>query len=386
MKKLLLIIGLGLIFIISGYLFGDKWNEWNKLIVYENDIFSLEYPKRLRISDNGTQPIKNNGGMGGGRSARINNYKFLLDRECKKWFCRSKKSGLFFDDLDDNQWWVSFRGPTFSGDLEKIVESLKFKMEDKYFRFECSYRTDDNHAYYKSTIIENADRESFEEVSCSYAKDKNTAYIRDKELPGEVDPKTFEVLDSSLRLLYARDKNHVWFSKNEILGITDPSTFELIEGTYYAKDVGSVFLQGSKVHGLDPNTLQVINRKYAKDQDSVFYEWDKIEDADPGSFEVLKHGYSKDKNHVYYYLKKLDGFSPENVKVLPSSSSYSVFVYVKNDEEVFYRSMKIEGADAGSFKLLKESGRARDKNNTYYAGDRESEIPQTWKKSFLDWI
>jgi len=220
--------------------------------------------------------------------------------------------------------------------------------------------------------IQNADINSFEEVSKEYYRDKNNVYYYDnydgdvKKVKG-ADAKTFEVIDG---YALGRDKNAVYDRGKLIKGL-DPVTFEDLNGDFY-KDKNGVYYEGMLMKGIDSKSFEpFVNYTHVKDKNGIysFYQKEnevvveKVEISPEIDLKTLQpienySGYSKDKNNVYYHFQKIEDadtgtFEPEG---------YSIG---KDKMGVYYETRKVNGVDVNSFEYLKNDF-FKDKNNVYY--------------------
>ena len=235
---------------------------------------------------------------------------------------------------------------------------------------------DDKGVYYlgreEVKKIQNADLNTFEEVSKEYYRDKNNVFYYDnydgdvKRVKG-ADAKSFEVIDG---YAIGRDKNAVYDRGKQIKGL-DPVTFEDLSGNFY-KDKNGVYYEGMLMKGIDPKSFEpFVNYTHVKDKNGIhhFYQKDnnvvveKVEISPEIDLKTLQpienySEYSKDKNNVYYNFKKIEDadvktFEPEG---------YSIG---KDKTGVYYGTHKVSGVDVNSLEVLKNDF-FKDKNNIYY--------------------
>ena len=235
---------------------------------------------------------------------------------------------------------------------------------------------DDKGVYYlgreEVKKIQNADLNTFEEVSKEYYRDKNNVYYYDnydgdvKKVKG-ADAKTFEAIEG---YALGRDKNAVYDRGKMIKGL-DPVTFEDLNGNFY-KDKNGVYYEGMLMKGIDSKSFEpFVNYTHVKDKNGIysFYQKEnevvveKVEISPEIDLKTLQpienySEYSKDKNNVYYHFKKIEGadiktFEPEG---------YSIG---KDKMGVYYETRKVNGVDVNSFEVLKNDF-FKDKNNVYY--------------------
>ena len=235
---------------------------------------------------------------------------------------------------------------------------------------------DDKGVYYlgreEVKKIQNADLNTFEEVSKEYYRDKNNVFYYDnydgdvKRVKG-ADAKSFEVIDG---YAIGRDKNAVYDRGKQIKGL-DPLTFEDLSGNFY-KDKNGVYYEGMLMKGIDPKSFEpFVNYTHVKDKNGIhhFYQKgnnvvvEKVEISPEIDLKTLQpienySEYSKDKNNVYYNFKKIEDadvktFEPEG---------YSIG---KDKTGVYYGTHKVSGVDVNSLEVLKNDF-FKDKNNIYY--------------------
>ena len=235
---------------------------------------------------------------------------------------------------------------------------------------------DDKGVYYlgreEVKKIQNADINTFEEVSKEYYRDKNNVYYYDnydgnvKRVKG-ADAKTFEAIEG---YALGKDKNAVYDKGKMIKGL-DPVTFEDLNGDFY-KDKNGVFYEGMLMKGIDSKSFEpFVNYTHVKDKNGIysFYQKEneviveKVEISPEIDLKTLQpienySEYSKDKNNVYYHFQKIEGadiktFEPEG---------YSIG---KDKVGVYYETHKVNGVDVNSFEYLKNDF-FKDKNNVYY--------------------
>ena len=211
-----------------------------------------------------------------------------------------------------------------------------------------------------------ADHKTFEIIDYMYSKDKNVVYYNGYDsgykLP-DSDPKTFEILSDS----YSKDKNTVYYHGKKISD-ADSRSFVTI-GNKYAKDRNTIYYSGKKIEGSDVKTFKIINHKFSKDK-SVVYLAEDIEikilkELDANTFGILNNDYSKDKNGVYstglsgYGIKKLDDADTDTFEIINQKYAKDKNgVYFRKkilvlDYGYFYETVKIEGINPDTFKILK---------------------------------
>lgn len=167
---------------------------------------------------------------------------------------------------------------------------------------------------------EGLDAASFEALSEEYSRDKNRVYHKVIS-PGEflvillpdADPKSFEVLARNV----ARDKNHVWLYERIQPGV-DPATVEIVNRDFSVlKDRDSVHYQSEEIAGADPASFRHIGSAYYADSKRVYWGGEPIPDADPATFKVLGESFiAKDKATVYRSGEPLTGYDADSLELI----------------------------------------------------------------------
>lgn len=269
-----------------------------------------------------------------------------------------------------------------------------------------TYAKDKNRVYYYTTVVKDADPESFIVLEEWYVKDKNHVYNarNNHEIYKDYDATTFYVLGNC----FVKDKDGVYYEHNfskEVTKIenTDPDSFEILWGTHYMKDRNQVYFYQEKDYGeiiikiledADPNTFVIKDSTspYTKDFRNVYWNAEKIADAQANTFKlIMRTAYGTDGKNVYYESKKLEDADPYTFTLLnrhiATTDKYVYFhgvrlsglysdnftlgnkyypYYIKNDSIVCYRSTRIKEADAATFKVTDGWGEeAEDKNHRY---------------------
>jgi hypothetical protein len=117
---------------------------------------------------------------------------------------------------------------------------------------------------------------------------------------------------------------------------------------------------------------------YARDKEHVYIDhfmsdgrhlW-LLDEADAATFEVIGYRWGRDKDHVFENGIILEGLHPDSMVVLcPDTSEFGeVFIrMVKDNHNVFWGNMRMDGADAASFECIRTGSSVvyRDKNWLY---------------------
>lgn len=100
--------------------------------------------------------------------------------------------------------------------------------------------------------------------------------------------------------------------------------------------------------------------------------WRKLEDVNSSKFISINYNYGKDDKNVYYENIKMQGIDPKTVEFLGGISTLTGETgYIKDKNRVFFEGVLIENSDSKTFKILgKTEGYAKDKNNVYFLGKK----------------
>lgn len=138
----------------------------------------------------------------------------------------------------------------------------------------------------------------------------------------------------------------------------DLATFQPLKDVSYRGDMGKdshyVFFKADKVAGMNPATTAYLGNNFCRDGRKVFYANIEIKKADANSFAHLRTYYAFDKNHLYYkqnIVSWADVNSLHQVEYGPDGYA-QVDEYICDEKNVFFRGVKITGANPLRFKVL----------------------------------
>ncbi len=236
----------------------------------------------------------------------------------------------------------------------------------------CSYYVmDKNGVYYLKKIYNKTDKNFFEAQKIEnidiktlsifneygdIAKDKNHMY-QEGVIIEDADPNTFEEITPEDGYRYWKDKNHVFFMFHE--------------------DSGFLSVSIKKVKNADPSTFISIGGGYWKDKDRVYTSLIKfnhrlyvrgikeVKNADPKTFEYVgntmsDHGIAKDKNSYYR-----DGIKEDNIEFcgLIIHDNISASISISGKKEASYSAPVIDVKSLDCLHNLYYF--FRDKNSVY---------------------
>lgn len=246
-----------------------------------------------------------------------------------------------------------------------------------------------------------AEVNSFKVIKGAFGKDKNHVFYLDQILRN-VDYATFTVDQSGL----VKDKNQV-YQKNEVYNgvikiITgaDAKSFQYINNPKllvdqkWAKDSGHYFMQDSLLD-VDYDSFTLLTPCIFKDKDYIYFyagyrKLGQIKNEDGlSTFTVLDKHIARTDHHLYYheYVGKSNIIAisinqPNSIKMFSYRDYFSV------DDQVYYRSKPIEGANVNTFEAIDKGNAsifAKDKNNVYRSGKIVPDAnPKTIKFDSLD--
>lgn len=227
-----------------------------------------------------------------------------------------------------------------------------------------------------------ADVTSFKVIRGAFGKDKNHVFYLDQILQN-VDYATFTIDQTGI----VKDKNHV-FQKTEvyhghikIIDGADPQSFQWLpqgqKDEKWAKDSGHYFMQDSLLD-VDYDSFTFLTPYIFKDKDYIYFyagyrNLGQIKNEDGlSTFTVLDKHIARTDHHLYYheYVGKSNIIAisinqPNSIKM------YSYRDYFSVDDQVYYRSKPIEGANVNTFEAIDKGNAsvfAKDKNHVYRAG------------------
>lgn len=277
----------------------------------------------------------------------------------------------------------------------------KIKWKELYLNT-CSVSASD--WWCKSILVsDNVDKKTFQVIDTYanvndyplYAKDKNAMFFWSSIIVN-ADPNTYEFIDQD----YWKDKNHVFY-QGKIIEKADPTNFitwvtmkggkhirELTNDSkdYYLRWIplsidASTFtimnwevLEDDIVHAKDKAYYYVINISMPV---SSYFPIDKLAKkftvSDIDSLEFLGEGYAKDKNHAYYYGETILDADTKTFK--NSWSKFAVdwkYVYVEWE--------KVTHIDPESFFVTKSNWVRWNDKNWCYSNYKWTKLTNCWIK------
>ena len=292
-----------------------------------------------------------------------------------------------------------------------ITDTSNTLSDDDIIELGNSYKRIKNKIYYSSTLLENADAETFEimyvntpkgDIATYYAKDKNNIYYKER-LIKEADVSSFAVLlhpDYDTIVDYipktAVDDKYAYFKDNIIPDI-DPATvypftihrawragtniiykgqviknidldnFHKIEGDIYT-DNKRVYYKILPIENINPEKVVILSNNYIKDDNGLCYleeDWEGYLTANSftphiNSFDILSENsaFSFDRYKVYFKGKEISDIDLNSINMIGDN-------YLQDKDNIYCGNIKLENADTAYFMLLGD-GYAADGKNTYY--------------------
>jgi len=187
-----------------------------------------------------------------------------------------------------------------------IVEEAdpeSFRQLSKY------YGVDDTHVFHEARKLIKRDPASFKVVTKQLTVDAYGAYYKDDIIPNSHGLSFRTISDK-----YAIDDHQVYFISGglpKVLNGADHKTFTGIGDTYsdYAKDKNTVFYQGLVIAAANPGKFKKLMHDFSKDDTSVFYKREQIPEADVSTFNITSQETMKESNYKYLAEDKENFFS-----------------------------------------------------------------------------
>ncbi len=332
MKKIILIIGLVLVFISCGKV--------------KEDLIKEEIEK-LQIESKKKQPKKNILPYLEKKNSQIISYQDFLSQTDKDTLelvdevNYSTIRGFVLKDKNNVYLWQENKEIN-KGNLKTYnkIDAKSFELIDNNF---CYYYRDKDYVYYYGSISmepvfnnllkSDIDPETFELINTGYVKDKNAVYYFGRYITDDIE--NFKYLGNR----YARDKDNFYIFGNNIKNFDNPiKNFQFDEKTfaYGGDETGSYFQNKDKIYQLfflgqmkitDPTEKERIKKLITegyeylgenyfkanfKDEKSLFYKNEKEDKAHyiyyyrSDDFKVYKHGYARDSNKIFKDGKRLE--------------------------------------------------------------------------------
>lgn len=120
------------------------------------------------------------------------------------------------------------------------------------------------------------------------------------------------------------------------------------------KDSHHVFFKADKVAGLRPATTTYLGNNFCRDERKVFYANMEMKEADAATFAHLRGYYAFDKNRLYYKQNIISGADVNSLHQMEygPDGSAQADEYISDRKNVFFKGVKIKGANPLRFKVL----------------------------------
>jgi len=239
------------------------------------------------------------------------------------------------------------------------------------------------------------DPRTFEPIDQVFAKDAVRGYYRGTSVP-DSHGATFSALSEH----EARDAHRVYYCDTYRKGQeywsirhlriapipgADSSTYASI-GVGHARDRSRVYFEGVPFDVRDAATYEPLDGNYGRDSQRGYYARREIARSDGPSFAVVDlrdSAYARDRSKAYYGYHDIDAARPANtrardvVRVLRGADPAALRVlgrdYAEDDQHVWHRGLRLDGADALSFTVdtsYRGTGDASDKFGSWERGSR----------------
>lgn len=235
--------------------------------------------------------------------------------------------------------------------------------------------------YYKNTVIQGADYESFSPLENAGNQDIFDILSADDERS-----------DKAGNFEYAKDVKNVYYMGQLIKGAdpysfgltqhpgVNPATEDKTEYNAYSKDSKNVYYLGKAIPSItasDFKPYEIENVWMAGER--LYYKGKMLNYIDLATFNHIDHGFYKDNLCVYYGIEQIDGIVPESVTLISPH-------YIKDDLFFCYVEKTKNGlliknlfeADGNSFDLIEFNfAFSYDKFGLYFRGKRIEDIDIT---------
>ena len=248
---------------------------------------------------------------------------------------------------------------------------------------------DRTRVFHRYSLVEGADRDSFEILSDEFSKDRRRVYYGDEVVPF-LEATTVQLLrfGSYSRFGshsgYVRDGSAAYYfhevrAKRKVTKVkADLATFEALDEDF-AKDDKAVYFRGRKIPGGDPASFRLLKMYYAKDKNQVYYSSSSdrfriLEDANAESFLDMGSEYGTDHSTLYYLGRKAnDSKTRDDSRIVrfikanphlrgywwtttpePAGGSFSVLEdgYARDDHFLYHNGLRLEEVDVHTFAIL----------------------------------
>lgn len=277
----------------------------------------------------------------------------------------------------DGQW-------LYDGNPIEVQEPSRFKPLGGKADEASAFARDSKVAYYRGSVIEGSDGASFTVLDAHYARDKAHAYFCDTYRKGQdyyltrynrvvaidgVDLGTFRVWQAR----YARDTARLYYEGVHV-PVRDLATFELLEHDFQRDRLSGYYMRRA-IPGSVGSSFVVLDAGYSRDTASVYFSHYRTPEPEllnttvrvagalAASLVVKGGGYAVDARHVYH----------NGTRIADDVPGFAVLdkAYAKTSAAVFYDGVRVDGADAATFKTLdsESSGAdAQDARRSYRRG------------------
>lgn len=199
--------------------------------------------------------------------------------------------------------------------------SVSLSDYDSFRPLSVRYAIDNHQVYFRGTVVNGADPNTFEEVAWDIGQDKNGVYYRNKHTSIK-EARKLEYRDR----FYIEDGNIYSKHLDRIIN-ADTTTFKCIKPpyagcseNYWYADKNHVWLDTILIKELNPSKIRFISKRrhpkggyidswltddsYITDETNVFFRDSLIIGADPKTFEIIEfdndgNSIVFDKNHIY---------------------------------------------------------------------------------------
>ena len=196
-------------------------------------------------------------------------------------------------------WWLKDKNNIyFKEPIEYTLEKLNNADLENFTPLSYWYAKDKNKVFYQGKVL----------TYQKWSLDKETWKIAlSPDKGNNADIKTFEVNWSGWTTTFAKDKNHI-FINGFMIENADLESFQNLSWNDFFRDKNRCYYMEYEISWADLKSFENVYNLYSKDKNNVYYQYKKLEWANPEKFQVLedKEDYWMDEKNCYREDKVVD--------------------------------------------------------------------------------
>jgi len=165
------------------------------------------------------------------------------------------------------------------------------------------------------TLIQEADKESFERIADDYGKDNNHVFYRSRLIPG-ADPESFVIVQGG----YAIDKNRIYYFGDSVIE-SSSKDFTILD-PYFCRDYKDVYYTTKPLSVTNLKAFRFLsnnrlNKRWSTDGLSYWFNNFRVPSENYEDIVILDNdaGFSRDRENVYYLNRNLK-YNSEGERIL----------------------------------------------------------------------